>query len=343
MNAYFRIQEELIKHPRTWLITGAAGFVGSNIVEKLLQLGQTVIGLDNFSNGYRENIEEIKRLLHLQSKNFHFTEGDIRNLDTCRECCRDVDIVLHQAALGSVPRSIVDPIATNQSNIDGTLNMLVAAKDEKVKRFVYASSSSVYGDEPQLPKIEENTGIPMSPYAVSKKTGELYARVFECTYELKTVILRYFNVFGPRQNPDNPYAAVIPNWFKGLLLGEPIYIYGDGETSRDFCYIENTVQANILAGCTDRQEAIGQIFNISFSERTTLNELFYIIRDLVSLAKPEVLKIEPIYKEFRPGDVRHSLANINKAKSLLGYEPSHSVFKGLKEASSWYIQYFNKM
>jgi UDP-N-acetylglucosamine 4-epimerase len=335
------VEEQLKNKPKTWLVTGAAGFIGSNLVQRLLELNQTVIGLDNFSNGYKTNLTELLANLNPeQAHRFTFIEGDIRALDICRLACEKAEIVLHQAALGSVPRSIEDPIATNQSNIDGTLNMLVAARDNGIKRFITASSSSVYGDDSNLPKVEKRVGIPMSPYAVSKYAAELYTRVFAATYDMECIALRYFNVFGPRQNPDNPYAAVISKWFGGLLKGEPIVIYGDGETSRDFSYVENAIQANILAAVTENKEALGKVYNVACSQNITLNQLFKTIRGIVARSKPDVGKIEPIYCDFRAGDVRHSLADISKARSLLGYEPTHSAVMGLEEASNWYLKYF---
>lgn len=334
------LEQQMLKKQKKWLVTGAAGFIGSNLVKRLLQLNQIVIGFDNFSTGHKKNIDQVladinKNLI----SNFMFHEGDIRDLNSCLECCKGVDIVLHQAALGSVPRSIHDPIASNQNNVDGFLNILIASRDSKVKRFVFASSSSVYGDNTDLPKVESKTGNPLSPYAVTKQANELYAKVFHTVYGLPTVGLRYFNVFGPRQDPNGAYAAVIPKWFAALLKGEPAYIYGDGETSRDFCYVENVVQANLLAACTDNAEVLGQNFNIACSQRTTLNELFSMIRDVVTEVKPDAAKVKPVYRDFRPGDVRHSHADISKAVNLLGYSPSHAVKDGLREAASWYIDY----
>lgn len=337
--AFDRLQEQLKNNPKTWLVTGAAGFIGSNLVIKLLQLNQRVIGLDNFSTGYQKNVNDISEYANSQGcGEFTFIEGDIRDLETCLQSCQGVDIVLHQAALGSVPRSIKDPINTNQSNVDGFLNILVAARDSGVKRFVYASSSSVYGDEPGLPKIENKTGNLLSPYAVSKYVNELYAAVFGRLYKIECVGLRYFNVFGPRQDPNGAYAAVIPKWFAGILSGEDVIIYGDGETSRDFCYIDNVVQANILAGSVKSSEAVGQVFNIACGEKTTLNELFQIIRKEVEKFNPEAVCQNPIYKDFREGDIMHSLANIDKAKELLGYKPIHFIGDGLVEAAKWYVE-----
>lgn len=341
MSAYHDLQRQLLANPKVWLVTGVAGFIGSNILEKLLQLNQRVIGLDNFSTGFQQNLEEVlERVTDQQRKLFNFVKGDIRDLDTCKECCNGVDIILHQAALGSVPRSINDPISSNQSNVDGFLNMLVAAKEAKVKRFVFASSSSVYGDLPDLPKVEERVGNPLSPYAVTKLVNELYAGVFGKIYDIQWVGLRYFNVFGPRQNPDGPYAAVIPKWFAGMLQGEEIFINGDGQTSRDFCYVANAVQANLLAGWVSAESAVNQVYNVAFCQRTTLNELFSLIKSQVVKVKPDASNLSPIYMDFRAGDVRHSLADISKATQKLGYEPAYSVKDGIKEAADWYFKKF---
>jgi UDP-N-acetylglucosamine 4-epimerase len=352
MNQYEITKQTLLNSPKTWLITGVAGFIGSNLLEALLKLNQRVVGLDNFLTGHISNLEEVKSLVSPgQWSNFTFIEGDIRELATCNKACSGVNIVLHEAALGSVPRSIENPIATNENNLVGFLNMIVAAKDNQVKRFVYASSSSVYGDHPDLPKVEEKVGCPLSPYAVTKKVNEIYADVFARAYNFQTIGLRYFNVFGPRQDPNGPYAAVIPRWFAALREGKEVNIYGDGETSRDFCFVENVVQANILAACTDNPNALNQVFNIAYGGRTTLNELFILIRDIVFSSgsvsdapvfnhQPSAMNhelISPIYKDFRPGDIRHSLADISKAKSLLGYEPQYSVKDGLEKAGKWYF------
>jgi len=342
MQIYQTLQKELQRDPQTWLITGVAGFIGSNLLETLLLLDQKVVGLDNFSTGNVKNLEEVQGLVSKEQWDcFKFIEGDIRSLDTCLKACRGVDFVLHQAALGSVPRSIEDPILTNENNIAGFLNMLVAARDCDVKRFVYAASSSTYGDHPALPKIEENIGRPLSPYAVTKYVNELYADVFAKTYGIEVIGLRYFNILGKRQDPNGAYAAVIPKWFAGLLKGDTVYINGDGETSRDFCYIHNCVQANLLAACTKETNAINQVYNVAFGERTTLNELFLYIRDLVAEHFPRVKNIQPDYREFRAGDVRHSLADLSKAQKLLGYEPQYSVKAGLDEAARWYIKNLN--
>ncbi|MGD0233437.1 MAG: NAD-dependent epimerase/dehydratase family protein [Syntrophorhabdales bacterium] len=336
---YTTIRSTLVKSPRKWLVTGVAGFIGSNLLDALLKLNQQVVGLDNFLTGHRHNLEEVNSLVSAEQwSKFAFIEGDTRNLETCRKACDGVDYVLHQAALGSVPRSIENPIATNEHNLTGFLNMIVAARDSKVQRFVYASSSSVYGDHPDLPKREEKTGRPLSPYAVTKQMNEAYAEVFAKVYGFQNIGLRYFNVFGPRQDPNGPYAAVIPKWFAGLSKGEEIFVYGDGETSRDFCYVENVVQANLLAACTDAYDALNQVYNIAFGERTTLNELFHLIRKNLARLSPRPIQAHPAYRDFRAGDIRHSHADISKAKRLLGYEPGYSVRDGLEKAGQWYVR-----
>ncbi len=333
---YENLAKALRSDPKKWLVTGVAGFIGSNLLETLLDLDQIVVGLDNFSTSHRGNLDEVRALVgESRWKNFTFIEGDICDLATCRKACEGIDHVLHQAALGSVPRSIEDPVFTNANNISGFLNMLVAAKDAGVSRFVYAASSSTYGDHPGLPKIEEEIGNPLSPYAVTKYVNELYADVFSRTYGFKATGLRYFNVFGPRQDPEGAYAAVIPKWFSGMLKGEAIYINGDGETSRDFCYVDNVVQANLLAACTENAQ--GEVFNVAFGERTTLNELFDLIAGELKGKRPGIVVPPPVHREFRVGDVRHSLADIGKARRILGYEPQYSVRTGLTKASDWYI------
>lgn len=339
MSKYQEIKERLINEPVKWLITGAAGFIGSNLLETLLKMDQTVIGLDNFATGHQKNLSEVRGLVtDEQWKRFTFVEGSISDLNTCRDVCRDVDYVLHQAALGSVPRSIEDPLLTNESNVNGFLNMLVAARDAGVKRFVYAASSSTYGDHPGLPKVEDEIGSPLSPYAVTKYVNELYADVFANAYGFKTIGLRYFNIFGRRQDPEGAYAAVIPKWFASLINNETLYINGDGETSRDFCYIDNCVQANILAATATDEKAVNQVYNVAFGERTSLNELFSFIRERVAAVHRQTKEAEPVYRDFRAGDVRHSLADISKAGELLGYEPEFSVKDGLDMASEWYLK-----
>lgn len=332
--------QELKRRPRRWLITGVAGFIGSNLLEALLLLDQTVVGLDNFSTGKRCNLDMVlTEVSTTQAGRFRLVEADICQLQSCHSACDRVDIVLHQAALGSVPRSISDPLATHATNLDGFLNMLTAARDARAERFVYASSSSVYGDHPQLPKVEGVEGMPLSPYAVTKRANELYALVFGGTYGMNTVGLRYFNVFGRRQNPDGPYAAVIPRWFRSMLGGEPVQIFGDGETSRDFCYVDNVVQANILAGCSTNSAAMNQVYNVAYGGRTTLNTLFQMIRERVASFSPSLDISSPVYLNQRAGDVRHSLADISKASSLLGYNPVYSVGQGLDRAAEWYCQH----
>ena len=338
MSAEQAIADIQDNHKSKWLITGVAGFIGSNLLERLLGLGQAVVGLDNFSTGHHSNLTDVEAVVGQDAwQRFEFIEGDICSLDDCRAAIEGVDYVLHQAALGSVPRSIEDPITTNKSNIDGFVNMLVASRDAAVKRFVYAASSSTYGDHPALPKVEDQIGKPLSPYAVTKYVNELYADVFASTYGMETIGLRYFNVFGPRQDPNGAYAAVIPRWFEELLSGEQSQINGDGETSRDFCFIDNTVQANLLAATTTNKGAINQVFNVAVGSRTTLNELYYGIRDLISIKLPQFKGIEPVYGEFRAGDVRHSQADITKAETLLGYAPAFDVAAGLKVTTNWFL------
>ena len=351
MTKYEKLQEHLKSNQYTWLITGVAGFIGSNLLEKLLILNQKVIGLDNFDTGHQHNIDQAiedaaKQLktesCELATDSFTFIEGDIRDLETCHQACKNADYVLHQAALGSVPRSIEDPIRTNKANIDGFLNMLVAAKDAKVKRFVYAASSSTYGDHPDLPKVENKIGNPLSPYAVTKVVNELYAGVFAKTYGFKTIGLRYFNILGKRQDPNGAYAAVIPKWVASILKGEDIYINGTGETSRDFCYIDNTVQMNLLAAMTENDEATDQVYNVALNDRTSLNQLYQMIEDRLIQRVEGLVKKEPIYRDFRAGDVLHSQADISKAQKLLGYQPSHKIAEGLDEAMDWYVRALTK-
>lgn len=336
MNKYENIQKSLKLTQKKWLITGVAGFIGSNLLETLLTLDQTVIGLDNFATGHQYNLDEVKNTVTPEQwKRFTFIKGDIRNLEDCQTACNGVDFVLHQAALGSVPRSINDPITTNSANIDGFLNMLVAARDAKVQSFVYAASSSTYGDHPGLPKVEHSIGNPLSPYAVTKYVNELYADVFSRAYGFTCIGLRYFNVFGKRQDPNGAYAAVIPKWTSAMIKNEDLFINGDGETSRDFCFIENTVQANILAATTESQEARNQVYNVAVGGRTTLNQLFNYIRDSLADNGIQYTK-DAIYRDFRAGDVRHSQADINKAKSLLGYDPQFTIEQGIHKAMPWY-------
>jgi len=346
ITAFETLLEQFKTNQHTWLVTGNAGFIGSNLTEFLLSHNQKVVGLDNFSTGYQHNIDDILASVGEEAaKNFTFIEGDIADFDTCAKACEGVDIVLHQAALGSVPRSIADPVTSNRSNITGFLNMLTAAKDAGIKRFVYASSSSVYGDSKELPKVEERTGNLLSTYAAMKMTNELYAGVFQKTYGMETLGLRYFNVFGRRQDPDGAYAAVIPKWVGSLLTGEDVYINGDGETSRDFTYIDNVIQMNLLAGTTENTEAFGEAFNVAVGGRNTLNELYALIKD--ELNKSQItnnespITKEAIYRDFRPGDIRHSNANITKAQNFVGYAPTHDIYQGMEEAIEWYIENIN--
>lgn len=323
-------------NPKTWLITGVAGFIGSNLLEALLKLDQKVVGLDNFSTGHQHNLDEVKsQVTNIQWDNFTFINGDIRDLDTCRAAVCDVNYVLHQAALGSVPRSINDPLTTNETNINGFLNMLVASKDQNVESFTYAASSSTYGDHPGLPKVEDNIGKPLSPYAVTKYVNELYAEVFARTYSFKAIGLRYFNVFGKRQDPNGAYAAVIPKWMAAILKNEDIVINGDGETSRDFCYIDNVIQMNILAATSD-DSAKNNVYNVAVGEQTSLNVLFSTIKNLFQEQGIEYTK-QAVHKDFRLGDVRHSLADISKAKRLLGYDPQFRFSEGIQHTSKWYL------
>jgi UDP-N-acetylglucosamine 4-epimerase len=319
-----------------WLVTGGAGFIGSHLVEALLALDQEVISLDNLSRGHRGNLAQACG--HHPGARHHFMEADICDPDACREACESVDYVLHHAALGSVPGSIADPIASNAANVNGFVNMLVAARDAGVRRFVYAASSSTYGDEESLPKVEERIGRPLSPYAVTKYVNELYAEVFARCYAMECIGLRYFNVFGARQDPDGPYAAVIPRWIRALLNGQPVEIYGDGETTRDFCYVKNVVQVNLLAALAPAGEALNQVYNVAVGERTSLNALYTSLRTLLSRHSEQAARAWPRYREFRKGDVRHSLADISKAHRLLGYRPSHDLRRGLEEALPWYVK-----
>jgi len=336
---YNHTKEVLLKNQQKWLITGVAGFIGSNLAEALLKLNQKVIALDNFSTGHQHNLDHVKEsVTKEQWENFEFIEGDITNFETCKTITSGVDIVLHQAALGSVPRSIDNPVLTNFNNVTGFLNMLTAAKDNGVNRFVYASSSSVYGDSEELPKVEERTGNLLSPYAVSKYVNELYMGVFKKCYDMDAIGLRYFNVFGKRQDPNGAYAAVMPKWISQILSGEDLFINGDGETSRDFTYIDNVIQANILAGTTENKKAFGQAFNTAIGGRETLNNLYAAIAKGIKENLSELEIKKPIYRDFRAGDIRHSNANIDKMKELLGYEPTHTLERGLSESIAWYIE-----
>jgi len=329
--------EHLASDCKTWLVTGVAGFIGSNLLEYLLLMDQRVVGLDNFATGNPANLREVQNLVSAERwARFQFIEGDIRTLEHCQRACAGVDYVLHQAALGSVPRSLEDPLTTNAANITGFLNMLVAARDAVVSSFIYAASSSTYGDHTALPKIEDSIGRPLSPYAVTKYVNELYADVFARSYGFNSIGLRYFNVFGQRQDPKGAYAAVIPRWTAAMVRGEPVHINGDGETSRDFCFIKNAVQANLLAA-TAPESARNQIYNVAVGDRTTLNELFTALRD--ALAEHGVSYADkPIYRDFRPGDVRHSQADIRKAAKQLAYAPAYTIRDGIREAMPWYLE-----
>ncbi|WP_333613339.1 NAD-dependent epimerase/dehydratase family protein [Psychrobacter sp.] len=341
VTAYQQVTEALVNEPKTWLITGVAGFIGSNLLETLLLLNQKVIGLDNFSTGFQHNLNEVQSVVTSEQwQRFSFIEGDIRNLADCQTACADIDYILHQAALGSVPRSIADPINTNDTNILGFLNMLVAARDAKVTSFTYAASSSTYGDHPALPKVEDAIGKPLSPYAVTKYVNELYADVFARTYDFHTIGLRYFNIFGKRQTPDGAYAAVIPKWTAAMIQSDEVYINGDGETSRDFNFIENAVQANILAA-TANDDAKNQVYNVAVGGRTTLNTLFMALKDNLNVNGVDYSQA-PIYRDFREGDVRHSQANISKIQGALGYDPQFDVVQGIKKAMPWYVTFLKK-
>lgn len=342
MTRFQDAQQHLRGHQYHWLITGVAGFIGSNLLEALLKLNQKVTGLDNFSTGYRHNLDQVQALVGPEAwRNFDFVEGDIRSLEDCARACKNVDYVLHEAALGSVPRSIENPILANENNITGFLNMLVASRDAPVKRFIYAASSSTYGDHPDLPKVESVIGNPLSPYAVTKYVNELYADVFARCYGIESIGLRYFNIFGPRQDPNGAYAAVIPQWVAALIKNQTLYINGDGETSRDFCFIDNVVQANVLAALADSPEAANQVYNVALNERTSLNQLYEMMRSLLLEQFPHLKNHHPQYVDFREGDVRHSQADISKAGKLLGFEPTHRIDQGLKQAMDWYVAHLS--
>ena len=335
--AYETLQHRLRQQPRHWLVTGAAGFIGSHLVETLLQLGQTVTGLDNFATGHRHNLEAVQASVGPACwARFRLIEGDIRQLADCQAACTGVQIVLHQAALGSVPRSLADPITSNAVNVGGFLNMLVAARDAGVQRFVYAASSSTYGDHPDLPKVEDTIGKPLSPYAVTKYVNELYADVFARSYGLQSIGLRYFNVFGPRQDPNGAYAAVIPKWAAAILAGETVFINGDGQTSRDFCYVANAVQANLLAGTVEDGAAVNQVYNVAVGDQTDLKRLHALLLAALQRCSPNLGQSVPVHRDFRVGDVRHSRADIGKAMRLLGFAPSHDIRAGLQVAARWY-------
>ncbi|HMC54275.1 MAG TPA: SDR family oxidoreductase [Gemmatimonadaceae bacterium] len=339
---YRELRHELAANPRTWLITGVAGFIGSYLLEDLLSLGQTVIGLDDFSTGYRANLDDVACLPSSRGGTFRFIEGDIRDIDTCREACKGVDFILHHAALGSVPRSIEDPLLATSVNVEGFINVLLAAKECGVKRVVYASTCAIYGDCPDLPLHEESSGNMLSPYAATKLTNEVYASVFQRVYGLQLVGLRYFNVFGPRQDPNGAYAAVIPRWINNLLSGDSCQIFGDGETSRDFCYVANVAQANILAATAERSLGESEVYNVGCGRETTLNELFRMIRlGLVGL-QPAIASAYPAYASFRDGDIRRSTADINKISHDLCYQATHSIAQGLGQTLEWYVEHSAK-
>ena len=335
---YRHLREQLVSARKIWVVTGVAGFIGSNLLEELLSLGQKVVGVDNYSTGHRTNLDEVLAGPLESNANFRMVEGDIRDLDTCRTACEDADYVLHHAALGSFPWSMDDPLRSNSVNVDGFVNMLVAAKDAGVKRFVYASSSAVYGDSPDHPQLEERVGRPLSPYAATKSINETYAQAFQMSYGLQSIGLRYFNVFGERQDPAGAYAAVIPRWISSLLRGERCRIFGDGETTRDFCYVANAVQANLLAATVEDVNATGQAYNIACAESVSLNQLFAMMRDRLSATNVEFARAVPQYDPFRTGDVRFSCASIEKARRMLSYSPTHSVARGLSAALDWYVE-----
>ncbi|WP_295991496.1 SDR family oxidoreductase [Rugamonas sp.] len=340
MSKIDEVKDQLRATPRLWLVTGAAGFIGSNLVQTLLQLGQRVRGLDNFATGFQHNLDQVRELVGAAAwDNFNFIEGDIRRPADCVLACAGVDYVLHEAAIGSVLRSVEDPLTTHDTNITGFLNMLTAARDAGVRRFVYAASSSTYGDHAGLPKVEDQIGNPLSPYAVTKYANELYANVFGRCYGMRTIGLRYFNVFGPRQDPHGAYAAVIPQWVAALIANRPLFINGDGETSRDFCFIDNVVQANLLAATAVSDEATDQVYNVALGERTTLTRLYQMMHELLRDRFPHLLAHHPQYQGFRAGDIRHSQADIGKARARLGYAPTHSIKDGLHEAMDWYVHH----
>lgn len=341
MTAYERLRKRLARQRYRWCLTGAAGFIGSNLLETLLALKQEVIGLDNFATGYAANLQQVRAAVGESAwGSFRFIEGDIRDPGACAQACEGVSFVLHQAALGSVPRSIADPRSCHETNVDGFVNMLIAARDANVRSFIYASSSSVYGDHPTLPKVENRIGDPLSPYAATKRTNEVYAAAFARAYGMAAIGLRYFNVFGPRQDPNGAYAAVIPRWLSALIRGEPVHIFGDGETSRDFCYVDNAVQANLLAALTENQSAYNEVYNVAVGARLSLMQLFELCKELLGERYAHVRQVTPEFGEYRPGDVRHSQADISKAAELLGYVPTHQVREGLMQALDWYVARF---
>lgn len=339
MSKYLKIKKNLLLEPKKWLITGVAGFIGSNLLQELLELNQWVVGADNFSTGMEKNLEDVKKqVTKKQWSRFDFYKGDISKKSFCKLICKDIDYVLHQAALGSVPRSLKDPLKTNNSNVTGFLSMLVAARDSNVKNFVYAASSSTYGDHKALPKKEDRIGKPLSPYAITKYVNELYAEIFFKSYQFNSIGLRYFNVFGKRQSPNGAYAAVIPRWLYAIANNKNVYINGDGTTSRDFCYVENAVQANILAATSNNADVLNQIYNIAVGDRTSLNDLHQIITKEIKKCR-NIRCLNPVYRDFRDGDVLHSQADISKAQKLLGYRPTHNIRSGIQSSISWYLKH----
>jgi UDP-N-acetylglucosamine 4-epimerase len=342
MTDFQELKEALSVAPAAWLVTGAAGFIGSNLLEALLRLGQSVTGVDNLSTGRAENLAQVQAAVGPALwKKFTWMQGDLRDAALCRRATRGADYVLHEAALGSVPRSLEDPLRTHDSNVNGFVNILSAARLSGVKRFVFASSASVYGDSTALPHKENRIGRSLSPYAVSKRVNELYADVFAKCYGMESIGLRYFSVFGPRQTPDGPYAAVIPKWIAAMIQNEPVCINGDGSASRDFCYVANVVQANFLAAATQNRQALNQQFNIAVGAQTTLLELFEMLRGRLAPGHPHLRDLQPRHASFRPGDMLHSRADIGKARRLLGYKPSHNLQQGLDEALEWYVRHLS--
>lgn len=338
--SYEALQTDLQSQPKRWLVTGAAGFIGSHLVETLLKLNQEVVCFDNYSTGHQSNLDEVQNSLPgIDPSRLQIIDGDLADYEACLEATKGADLILHQGALGSVPRSIEDPITSHRSNTTGTLNLFTAAKEAGIKRIVYASSSSVYGDEPGLPKVEEKTGNLLSPYAATKAVAEEYANAFSRAYGMEFAGLRYFNVFGPRQDPNGPYAAVIPIWVKAMIKGDPVTIYGDGETSRDFTYVANVVQANLLAATVPELADPSRVFNCAIGGQTSLNELFEEVRKALSVIRPDLEIDDPVYGDFRPGDIRHSLADFSRAKDELGFTPSHGLEDGLALAMQWYVDH----
>jgi UDP-N-acetylglucosamine 4-epimerase len=337
MSRFDETRQELQAKPRRFLVTGVAGFIGSSLLEALLELDQPVTGLDDFSTGYRRNLDEVRaRVGDARFARFRLVEGDVASPDVCRDATQGVEVVLHQAALGSVPRSIAEPLDSNAANVTGHLALLEAARKGGIRRFVYASSSSVYGDSESLPKLETDLGRPLSPYAVTKLADELYATVYGTLHGMETAGLRYFNVFGPRQDPEGAYAAVIPKWVAAMIRGERVVIHGTGETSRDFCHVANVVQANLLAATVASPEALNQAYNVAAGRRTSLVELFRLLHERLAARHPRLAGLRPEHGPFRAGDVLHSLADIGKARRLLGYEPTHTIERGLDESLDWY-------